>query len=135
MFGSGVHINVVTDGEDEESEERRRPEIPEDLKRKLAEKRINDYDDPKIKEGLWKMENQRRKEVEVEERKTLINQCMKRTRDIEDASKKIWEQIKEELKKMEKTTLDKDLKIPIELSELEEVQLDEVLCIRENYFY
>ena len=134
LFGSAVHIDFVNDGEEEESEASQRPEIPEDLKRKLAEKRINDYEDLEIREGLWKLENQRRKEVEVKERKALINHCMKRTKEIEEESKKVWEKIKEEVKQMERTTLEKDLKLPIELSELEKIELEEVICNRKNYF-
>ena len=130
LFG----IDFVNDEEEEESEMSKRLEIPEDLKRKLAEKRINDYEDLETRESLWKLENQRRKEVEVKERKALISHCMKRTKEIEAESKKVWEQIKEEVKQMERSELEKDLKLPMEMSELEQIELEEVICNRKNYF-
>ena len=37
LFGSGVHIDFVNDGDEEESEASKRLEIPEDLKRKIVE--------------------------------------------------------------------------------------------------
>ena len=50
-------IDFVNDEEEEESEMSEQLEIPEDLKRKLAERRINDYEDLKMRESLWKLEN------------------------------------------------------------------------------
>ena len=131
LFG----IDFVNDEEEEESEASKRLEIPEDLKRKIVEKRINEYEDLETRESLWKRENQRRKEVEVKERKALISHCMKRTEEIEAESKKVWEQIKDEVKQMERSALEKDLKLPMEMSELEQIELEEVICNRKNYFY
>ena len=38
---------------------------------------------------------------------------MKRTKEIEMESKKVWEQIKEEVKQINRSELEKDLKLPM----------------------
>ena len=88
----------------------------------------------KIRESLRIFEDQRRKKAEVKERKALINQCMKRTQEIEMASKKVWEQIKEEVRQMNRRELEKYLELPMELSEIEQIELEEIICNRKNYF-
>ena len=49
---------------------------------------------------------------------------MKRTKEIEMESKKVWEQIKEEVKQIDRRGLEKDLKLLMEMSELEQIELE-----------
>ena len=127
-------IDFVDAEEEEESAASKRFGNSEDVRRKLAELRINVIEDRKTREQEWKLENQRRKEVEVQERKALISNCIMRTKEIEADSKKVWEQIKEEVKQMGRSELEKDLKLPMEMSEMEKIELEEVMCKRNNFY-
>ena len=57
-----------------------------------------------------------------------------RTKEIEADSKKVWEQIKEEVKQMGRSELEKDVKLPMEMSEMEKIELEEVICKRNNFY-
>ena len=85
-----------------------------------------------MRDNLRIFADQRRRKEEVQERKALINQCMKRTKEIETESKDLWEKIKEEVKRMNYNEMDKDLKLPMELTELEQIELEEIICNRKT---
>ena len=46
----------------------------------------------------------------------------------------MWEKIKEEVRQMNYNELEKDLKLPMELTELEQIELEEIICDRKTRF-
>ena len=56
---------------------------------------------------------------------------MRRTEEIETESKDLWEKIKE-VKRMNYNEMSKDLKLPMELTELEQIELEEIICSRKT---
>ena len=84
--------------------------------------------DKKMRDNLKNYREQRRKREEVQEKKALINQCLKRTKEVESGSRELWEQIKQEVKRLDFNELNRDFKLPMELTELEQIELEEILC-------
>ena len=80
-----------------------------------------------MRDNLQRLAEQRRRK-EVQERKALINKCIKRTKEVENGSRELWEQIKEEVKRLDFDEMSKDFKLPMELTELEQIELEEILC-------
>ena len=81
-----------------------------------------------MQDNLKILREQRRKREEVQERKALINKCIKRTKEVENGSRELWEQIKEEVKRLDFNEMSRDFKLPMELTELEQIELEEILC-------
>ena len=83
-----------------------------------------------MKDMLKGVREQRRRSEEVKEKKALINQCLKRTKEVQDESRKVWEQILQEVKRLDLNERSKDFKLPMELTELEQIELEEILCTK-----
>ena len=83
-----------------------------------------------MQDMLKGVREQRRRSEEVKEKKALINQCLKRTKEVQDESRKVWEQILQEVKRLDFNERSKDFKLPMDLTELEKIELEEILCTK-----